>query len=57
MKIRIARSRREDRTAYIAVRSGSMAGFAAVRCDLRSLLRYAGITLAAFAAMKRLLRA
>ena len=47
MQIRIAKSQREDKTAYVAVRAGEMTGFAAVRYDLRSLLRYAGVTLAA----------
>ena len=42
MQIRIAKSQREDKTAYVAVRAGEMTGFAAVRYDLRSLLRYAG---------------
>ena len=40
MQIRIAKSQREDKTAYVAVRAGEMTGFAAVRYDLRSLLRY-----------------
>ena len=40
MHIRIAKSQREDKTAYVAVRAGEMTGFAAVRYDLRSLLRY-----------------
>ena len=43
-------------TAYVAVRAGEMTGFAAVRYDLRSLLRYAGVTLAALIALRRLLR-
>ena len=47
MQIRIDKSQREDKTAYVAVRAGEMTGFAAVRYDLRSLLRYAGVTLAA----------
>ena len=38
MQIRIAKSQREDKTAYVAVRAGEMTGFAAVRYDLRSLL-------------------
>ena len=46
MQIRIAKSQREDKTAYVA----------AVRYDLRSLLRYAGVTLAALIALRRLLR-
>ena len=56
MQIRIAKSQREDKTAYVAVRAGEMTGFAAVRYDLRSLLRYAGVTLAALIALRRLLR-
>ena len=51
MQIRIAKSQREDKTAYVAVRAGEMTGFAAVRYDLRSLLRYAGVTLAALIAL------
>ena len=31
MQIRIAKSQREDKTAYVAVRAGEMTGFAAVR--------------------------
>ena len=54
MQIRIAKSQREDKTAYVAVRAGEMTGFA--RYDLRSLLRYAGVTLAALIALRRLLR-
>ena len=53
MQIRIAKSQREDKTAYVAVRAGEMTGFAAVRYDLRSLLRYAGVTLAALIALRR----
>ena len=53
MQIRIAKSQREDKTAYVAVRAGEMTGFA---YDLRSLLRYAGVTLAALIALRRLLR-
>ena len=34
MQIRIAKSQREDKTAYVAVRAGEMTGFAAVRYDL-----------------------
>lgn len=56
MQIRIAKSQREDKTAYVAVHAGEMTGFAAVRYDLRSLLRYAGVTLAALIALRRLLR-
>ena len=33
MQIRIAKSQREDKTAYVAVRAGEMTGFAAVRYD------------------------
>jgi len=55
MQIRIAKSQREDKTAYVAVRAGEMTGFAA-GYDLRSLLRYAGVTLAALIALRRLLR-
>ena len=51
MQIRIAKSQREDKTAYVAVRAGEMTGY-----DLRSLLRYAGVTLAALIALRRLLR-
>ena len=46
MQIRIAKSQREDKTAYVAVRAGEMTG----------LLRYAGVTLAALIALRRLLR-
>jgi len=52
MQIRIAKSQREDKTAYVAVRAGEMTGFAAVRYDLRSryvlrsLLRYRAPTAA-----------
>ena len=56
MQVRIAKSQREDKTAYVAVRAGEMTGFAAGRYDLRSLLRYAGVTLAALIALRRLLR-
>ena len=52
MQIRIAKSQREDKTAYVAVRAGEMTGFAAVRY----VLRYAGVTLAALIALRRLLR-
>ena len=56
MQIRIAKSQREDKTTKKDVHADEMTSFAAVRYDLRSLLRYAGVTLAALIALRRLLR-
>lgn len=39
LKLSLARSQREEKTAYLAVRIGDLAGFAALRYDLRHLLR------------------
>lgn len=56
MKIRVVKSQWEDKTAYVAVRAGGLNGFAAIRYDLRDLLRYALAALAALAALRRMLR-
>lgn len=56
-KLSLVRSQREDKTAYLAVRAGSLAGFAAVRYDLRHLLRYAAALFAALAALRAARRA
>lgn len=39
LKLSLARSQREEKTAYLAVRIGDLVGFAALRYDLRHLLR------------------
>lgn len=39
LKLSLARLQREEKTAYLAVRIGDLAGFAALRYDLRHLLR------------------
>ena len=53
MQIRIAKSQREDKTAYVAVRAGEMTGFAAVgaffgigqmRSSRRSAMSAASVT-------------
>lgn len=51
IKLSLARSQREDKTAYLAVRAGNLAGFAAIRYDLRHLLRGLCALLAAVAAL------
>ena len=45
MQIRIAKSQREDKTAYVAVRAGEMTGFAAVRYDLSIVRIYVIVVL------------
>lgn len=57
MRLSLARSQREEKTAYLAVRVGDLAGFAAVRYDLRHLLRYAAALFAALAALRAARRA
>lgn len=56
LKLSLARSQREEKTAYLAVRIGDLAGFAALRYDLRHLLRGFCALLAAAAALRTLCR-
>lgn len=53
LKLALARSKREEKTAYIAVRAGEATFFAALRYDLRHLLRYAAAALAVLTALRR----
>lgn len=54
MAVYLERSPKQDKTLLIGVRAGGLTGFAALRCDLRSLLRYACVVLTALAALRRL---
>jgi len=54
MAVYLARSPKQDKTLLVGVRAGGLTGFAALRYDLRSLLRYACAVLTALAALRRL---
>lgn len=56
MAVYLARSPKQDKTLLVGVRAGGLTGFAALRYDFRSLLRYVCAVLAALAALRRLAR-